>query len=48
VITVKNTIDSSVKYYQNQLEVTKNNAIKDGLVLHYDSINNIGSGLYSS
>jgi len=44
VITITNTNDNTIHYYQNQLYVTKDNAIKDGLVLHYDSINNTGSG----
>ena len=44
VITIKNTNDNSSHYYQNQVYVTIDNAIKDGLVLHYDSINNTGSG----
>jgi|GEM_PF-890445 hypothetical protein len=45
VVTITNT-DSSVHYYQNQLYVTKDNAVKDGLVLHYDSINNAGTGTH--
>ena len=44
VITITNTNDNSIHYYQNELYVTEDNAIKDGLVLHYDSINNTGSG----
>ena len=44
VITITDTNDSSIHYYQNQLYVTQDNAIKDGLVLHYDAINNTGSG----
>ena len=43
VVTITNT-DSSVHYYQNQLYVTKDNAIKDNLLLHYDSKNNSGTG----
>jgi len=48
VITVTNTQDGSTHYYQNELYVTEDNAIKDGLVLHYDSMNNTGSGYSSS
>ena len=44
VVTITNTNDSSVNYYQNQVYVTKDNAVRDGLVLHYDSINNTGTG----
>jgi hypothetical protein len=47
IITITNTLDNSIHYYQNQLYVTEDNAIKDGLVLHYDTLNNTGSG-YSS
>jgi len=31
-------------YFQNQLYVTENNAVKDGLILHYDSIKNTRTG----
>ena len=44
VITITNTLDNQEYYYQNQLYVTADNAIADGLVLHYDSINNTGVG----
>ena len=44
IITVTDTSDGTTHYYQNQLYITKDNAIRDGLVLHYDSINNTGSG----
>ena len=44
VVTITNTQDGSTHYFQNQLYVTDDNAIKDGLILHYDSINNTGSG----
>ena len=43
VVTITNT-DSSVHYYQNQLYVTKDNAIKSNLLLHYDTKNNSGTG----
>ena len=48
VITVTNTQDGSTHYYQNGLYVTADNAIKDGLVLHYDAKNNTGSGYSDS
>jgi|GEM_PF-2413236 len=48
VVTIKNINDNSVRYFQNQLFVTKDNAIEDGLVLHYDSLNNTGSGYSNS
>ena len=41
VVTI--TVGDVDYYYQNQLFVTKDNAIRDGLVLHYDSINNTGT-----
>ena len=44
IITVRNTNDSSLNYYRHQQYVTAESAIKDGLVLHYDAINNTGSG----
>ena len=44
VVTITNTQDGSTHYFQNQLYVTEDNAIKNGLVLHYDAINNTGSG----
>ena len=44
IITITNTNDGSVHYFQNHLYVTKDNAIKNGLMLHYDGINNTGSG----
>jgi|GEM_PF-3073235 len=44
VVTITNTNDGSIRYFQNQLFVTKDNAINDGLVLHYDGLNNTGTG----
>ena len=44
VITITDTSNGSTHYYRNGLYVTENSAIKDGLVLHYDGINNTGSG----
>jgi hypothetical protein len=44
IATIRNTNDNSLHYNQNGVYVTKDNAIKDGLVLHYDGINNTGSG----
>jgi len=44
VITIKNTSDNTIRYYQNQVFVTKDNAVESGLVLHYDSVNNTGTG----
>jgi len=45
VITINDINGSDVYYYQNQVYVTADNAIVDGLQLHYDSINNTGTGV---
>ena len=44
IVTITNTNDSSEHYYQNQLYVTKDNAIKSNILLHYDTKNNEGTG----
>jgi len=48
VVTIKNTTDNTTRYYQNQVFVTKDNAIEEGLILHYDSVNNTGTGYDSA
>ena len=48
VITITNTNDGSIHYYQNQLYVTEDNAIKDNLILHFDAKNNAGTGTHDN
>ena len=48
IVTITNTLDNSIHYYQNGYYTTEDNAILDGIVLHYDSKNNTGSGYNST
>jgi len=44
IITIEDTLNNEIYYHQNQVYVTADNAIKNGLVLHYDAMNNTGTG----